>query len=74
MRVCGYVTEFYVGINVSDLGEMQKKQAQDRRKSLKERQEVDHLALGRIPKDRYKTLSRECCLAGDWVLPLTGMC
>lgn len=27
MRVCGYVTEFYVGINVSDLGEMQKKQA-----------------------------------------------
>lgn len=71
MCICGYVVistkhEFFAGINVHDLGGMQKKKALG--ESLKER------PFGRIPKALYKMLDWECCLAGSWVLPLTGMC
>lgn len=48
------------------LGECKKKKALG--ESLKER------PFGRIPKALYKMLDWECCLAGSWVLPLTGMC
>ena len=72
MCICGYVVtstkhEFYAGINVHDLGGMQKKKS-FRRVSQRVGLSVE------FQKALYKMLDWECCLAGSWVLPLTGMC
>lgn len=69
MRICGYVVtstkhEFYAGINVHDLGGMQK--------SLRRVSQRVGLLI-EFQRALYKMLDWECCLAGSWVLLLTGM-